>query len=95
MVPFAWSPAAGMSCLAEVLWHQLRILADDGLARRATADGAAQDNRIRGEIYLFIMDVITQQIDRLDHESAPERHRMLESALETVWPGTMNAARRP
>jgi hypothetical protein len=70
--------AANTSCLADILWKELRGLADDGLARRAAAAGSTRDNRIRGEIYLFIMDVIAQQIDRLFPKPVPEERRRVE-----------------
>jgi hypothetical protein len=69
MMTFMASPTAGTSCLADDLWKELKDLADDGLARRAETTGTVTDNRIRGEVYLFIVDMIAQQIDRLDQEA--------------------------
>jgi hypothetical protein len=58
--------AANTSCLADVLWKELRGLADNGIARRATANRVTPDSRIRGEVYLFIVDVIAHEVDQLD-----------------------------
>jgi hypothetical protein len=81
MTTHTWSSTADTSCLADILWKQLRGLADDGLARRAAAGEVVPDNRVRGEIYLFIVDVIAQQMDRLDREPTPERRLALEEVL--------------
>jgi hypothetical protein len=75
MIAHPWKPAVDTSCLADDLWKELRGLADDGLARRTSAGGAAPDNRVRGEIYLFIVDVIAHEIDRLEQEPGTERGR--------------------
>jgi hypothetical protein len=75
---------ANTSCLADVLWKKLRGLADDGLARRAAATRVTPDNRIRGEVYLFIVDVIAHEVDRLDQEPKTPPGRAPEEALRVV-----------
>jgi hypothetical protein len=50
--------------LADLLWRRLRERADRMIEHRA---GCGQiDPRIRGEIYLFIVDLITRWVDRIE-----------------------------
>ena len=56
------------SCLPDRLWKELREVADDGFARRAEATGMAPDERVRGEVYLFIVDMIAHEVDQLEQE---------------------------
>jgi hypothetical protein len=50
--------------IADLLWRRLRSKADRLLEHRA---GRGQiDPRIRGEIYLFIVDLITRWVDRIE-----------------------------
>ena len=84
MTTHTWGSTANTSCLADVLWKKLRGLADDGLARRAATNGVALDNRVRGEVYLFIVDVIAQEVDRLDQEPETVLCRAPKEELRVV-----------
>jgi hypothetical protein len=72
MTTLTASPATDTSCLVDDLWKELRGLADDGLSRRAAADGVPPDNRVRGEVYLFIVDLIAEQVDGLYQNPSQE-----------------------
>jgi hypothetical protein len=95
MISHPGKPAVDTSCLADDLWKELRELADDGLVRRTSAKGAAPDNRVRGEIYLFIVDVIAHEIDRLEQEAGIGRGRSPEKGRRLVNLATSDWSRRP
>ena len=84
MTTLTANPAANTSCLADVLWKELRGLADDGLARRAAATRVTPDNRTRGEVYLFIVDVIAHEVDRLDQKPETVPGRAPDETLRVV-----------
>jgi hypothetical protein len=52
----------------DLLWRRLRSMADRLIERRAGRGGV--DPRVRGEMYLFIVDRIARWVDRIEQNDA-------------------------
>ena len=79
METHAHEVSSDASSLPDRLWQEMRGVADEGLSLRSASTGSAVSERVRGEIYLFIVDLIAREVDRLELEPRP-RLRRLERA---------------
>jgi hypothetical protein len=84
MVIFTTHRANNTPNLPDRRWKEMRTVADDGLAHRAAMNGVAPDDRVRGEIYLFIVDLIAHEVDQLEQGPKRERGRALKQARRVI-----------
>jgi hypothetical protein len=73
----------------DVLWSSLRDLADDLLRSRAVTLCRPIDERLRGEAYVYITDLIAGWVDRAERGDAGGKgldpERMMEEGMTRLW----------
>jgi hypothetical protein len=68
--------------LIDGLWKRLRAIADRALVGTGMTGRDLADARLRGEIYLFIANLITRWVDRLEGDPEGPSGRNLERMLQ-------------
>lgn len=63
--------------LAEALWLRYRSIADRSMDLQRYGLSPACDSVVRGAVYLFIVDLIAQVMDRIEREPEPVVRRAL------------------
>jgi hypothetical protein len=72
--------------IADILWRRLRSTADRLIEQRAGLKEV--DSRVRGEIYLFIVDLIARWVDRIEQNGGTvdveAMRRMLRAGMAKI-----------